>query len=261
MIDENITLDHGFSTNPVKKTHTQKTLSQTQQTQNTPQTPNPQRNENETQNTEITIEEPTQEVKDLFGYGYQQIEHYVKMLIEEGQLRGLIGPRELSRIWSRHIVNCAALEKFIPEESIVAEIGSGAGLPGIVIAIMKPDCEIHLIETMQRRTQWLQDCVEEIGLDNVVIHNNRAEELHKKISFDLVTARAVGSIDKLTKWAAPLIKSGGKMVLLKGDKAETELEDAKYTIKKFKLVDPKVSKVKSVMYDEETTVVELRKNS
>lgn len=208
---------------------------------------------------EQEVEKCTEEVKELFGYGFEQINHYVTMLIEEGETRGLIGPRELSRIWSRHIVNCAALADYIPEEGTLADIGSGAGLPGIVIAIMKPDLDVYLIETMKRRVEWLNDCVEELGLDNVTICHNRAEELHKKLSFDCVTARAVGSVEKLSRWASPLIRSGGKMVLLKGDKASEELETAKYTLKKMKLENPKIFKVKSVMYDEETTVVQMTK--
>ncbi|WP_332835446.1 16S rRNA (guanine(527)-N(7))-methyltransferase RsmG [Actinomyces sp. zg-332] len=207
----------------------------------------------------IEVEEYTESVKELFSYAFGQIEHYVNMLIEEGNLRGLIGPRELSRIWSRHIVNCAAIDEYIPKKGTLADIGSGAGLPGIVIAIMNPELDVHLIETMQRRVQWLQDCVEELGLDNVTIYNNRAQELHKKISFDCVTARAVGSIETLSAIGAPLIRSGGKMVLLKGDKAGEELEKAKYTLKKHKLENPQIYKVKSVMYDEETTVVEIKK--
>lgn len=234
---ENISLDHGFT----KGCLTGDCL------------------EEKNEEFDLEIEQYTPEVKELFGYGFEQINHYVQMLIDEGQIRGLIGPRELSRIWSRHIVNCAAIVDYIPEQGKLADIGSGAGLPGIVIAVMKPDLDVYLIEPMQRRVKWLQDVVEELGLDNVTIYNNRAEELHKKISFDCVTARAVGSIEKLSRWISPLIKTGGKMVLLKGEKAADELQDAKYTLKKVKLVEPKIHKVKSVMNDEKTTVVEVKK--
>lgn len=205
------------------------------------------------------VEEYTPEVKEFFGLAFSSVEHYANMLIEEGELRGLIGPLEKSRIWSRHIVNCAAIAEFLPKSGSVADIGSGAGLPGIVIALMRPDLQVHLIETMQKRCVWLQDCVDELDIDNVVIHNCRAEQLHKKLSFDCVTARAVASTDKMARWASPLIKSGGKLVLLKGDRASSELEDAKYVLKKMKLENPRIHKVKSVMYGEETTVVQMQK--
>ena len=252
-MENEVSLDHGFKDffADLQNSKTQSEKVAQQQNQN-----------NDlafSQDEQLEIEQYTQSVKELFGYGFAQVEHYAKMLIEEGILRGLIGPRELSRIWSRHIVNCAAIDDYIPKQGTLADIGSGAGLPGIVIAIMNPELDVHLIETMQRRVQWLQDCVEELGLDNVVIHNNRAEELHKKISFDCVTARAVGSVETLSSIATPLVKSGGKMVLLKGNKASEELEKAKYTLKKRKLENPQIHRVKSVMNDEETTVVVLKK--
>ncbi len=208
---------------------------------------------------ETPIEQYNLQVKELFGYAFEQIEYYTQMLIKEGQIRGLIGPKELSRIWSRHIVNCAALSQYLPKHGTVADIGSGAGLPGIVIAIMKPELDIYLVETMQRRVEWLHYCVQELGLDNVTILHNRAEELQKKIKFDCVTARAVGATEKLAKWTAPLLKPGGKMLLLKGEKALDELKKAKYVLKKLKLQNSKIHKVKSVMNNEQTTVVEITK--
>lgn len=199
----------------------------------------------------VEVEEPSEQIRDLFGLGFAATEHFAQMLVEEGELRGLVGPRELPRLWSRHIVNSAAVVPFLPARGTVADIGSGAGFPGIVVAILRPDLEVTLIETMERRIDWLNDVVTELDLDNVTLLRDRAENVHEK--HDAVTARAVANLSKLVRLTAPLIRPGGSLLALKGQKAEAEVEDAKYIIKKAKLLPAVIHDV--VTPDEEITKV------
>ena len=152
------------------------------------------------------VEEPTAEMREIFGVSFSAAEHFAQMLAEEGELRGLVGPRELPRLWTRHIVNSAAVVPFLPARGSVADVGSGAGFPGIVVALLRPDLDVTLIETMERRTQWLSDVVEELDLDNVTIRRARAEEV--KDRYDVVTARAVANLSKLVRLTAPLLRRG-----------------------------------------------------
>lgn len=205
---------------------------------------------------EVVVEEPGEEVRELFGVAFSAAEHFADMLVEEGELRGLVGPRELPRLWSRHLVNSAAVVPFLPSRGRVADIGSGAGFPGIVVALLRPDLEITLIETMERRVEWLDDVVTELDLDNVTIRRARAEEV--KDRYDAVTARAVAKLSKLVRLTAPLLRQGGALLALKGAKAEAEVEDAKYVIKKAKLLPATVHEVVTPG-DEVTRVVEVRR--
>lgn len=171
--------------------------------------------------------------RETFGYGFSAAQEYARMLAEEGELRGLIGPRELPRLWRRHILNSVAVANFLPAEGSVADVGSGAGLPGIVLAIMRPGLDFTLIEPMERRVEWLQEVVEHLDLDNVAVVRGRAEELHKKQTFDVVTARAVAAMDKLLRFTMPLVGPGGRLLALKGQRVYEEIEAAKYVFKKF----------------------------
>ena len=173
-------------------------------------------------------------VKQYLGDRYEPVAHYADMLARHGEERGLIGPRELDRLWERHILNSAAVVPFLGAGTI-ADVGSGAGLPGIVAAAMLPKQEVFLIEPMERRVAWLEEVAREVGLDNVVVRRGRAEEYRGGIEVDAVTARAVAAIDKLVKWCAPLLKEGGHMALLKGRSAADEIERAKYSLRKAKL--------------------------
>ncbi|WP_235984870.1 16S rRNA (guanine(527)-N(7))-methyltransferase RsmG [Actinomyces trachealis] len=194
-------------------------------------------------------------MRELFGLAFGAAEHFAYMLTQEGELRGLMGPRELPRLWSRHIVNSAAVVPFLPMSGTVADVGSGAGFPGIVVALLRPDLDVTLIETMERRAQWLQDVVDELDLDNVTIRRARAEEV--KDRYDAVTARAVANLSKLVRLTAPLLHQGGVLLALKGAKAQDEVDDAKYVIKKARLAPAVVHEVVTPG-DERTTVVELR---
>lgn len=198
--------------------------------------------------------------REIFGLGLSAAEEYGRMLAEEGELRGLIGPREVPRLWRRHILNSAAVGRFLPEEGRVADVGSGAGLPGIVLAIMKPELEFSLIEPMERRVEWLAEIVEALDLDNVVIHQRRAEELHKRETFDAVTARAVAGMDKLLRFTMPLVSRNGRLLALKGQRVHQEIEDAKYVFKKFNAATVGVHEVDVVGDGDPTYVVEVARS-
>jgi len=170
----------------------------------------------------------------LLGARYDAVAAFATMLAGQGETRGLIGPRELERLWERHILNSAAVVPFLGPGRIV-DVGSGAGLPGIVIAALLPDREVVLIEPMERRVAWLEEAASEIGLDNVTVTRARAEEVAGDLKADALTARAVASVDKLVKWCLPLLSEMGHMALLKGRTAPDEVERAKYVLRKAKL--------------------------
>lgn len=199
-------------------------------------------------------EQPTDEVREFFGSSFADVEHFVRMLEEEGEIRGLVGPREMERLWSRHAVNSAAVLPFLPRSGQVLDIGSGAGLPGIIIAICRPDLDVHLAEPMARRCEWLSDVIEEIGLDNVTLHQARAEELRGKGRADVVTARAVANMSKLIRMTTKLIAPGGSLVALKGRRAPLEVDEAARELKSHHLA-AKIHEVPSIMEEESTFVV------
>lgn len=153
---------------------------------------------------------------------------------------GLIGPREVPILWERHILNCAVIEDAFPAGARLIDVGSGAGLPGVALAVSRPDLEVHLIEPMQRRTDWLEGTVEEIGLANVTVHRGRAEEFHGDLSAPFVTARAVARLDKLARWCFPLVETGGSLVALKGRSAREELAATTKVLRRLGLVRAEV---------------------
>lgn len=203
------------------------------------------------------VESPNQAAVELFGLSYSAMSHFAQMLIDEGELRGLIGPRELPRLWSRHLVNSAAIVEFIPPRAQMLDIGSGAGFPGIVASIMRPDVDVHLVEPMLRRVEWLEDVITELGLDNVTVHQKRAEELHGHGKADIVTSRAVANLKKLVPITLPLVRSGGSLLALKGRRAADEIAEAQKLFKKYGIAKSLLHEVPSVMEDESTMVVEL----
>ena len=178
----------------------------------------------------VEVERPTDEARELFGIAFAGAERFAEMLAAEGELRGLVGPRELPRLWTRHIVNSAAVVPFLPARGTVADVGSGAGFPGIVVALLRPDLEVVLIEIMERRIDWLGDVVDELDLDNVTLRRARAEDVRER--FDVVTARAVANLTKLVRLTAPLLRQGGSLLALKGARAEAEAEAARHVVRK-----------------------------
>jgi len=190
---------------------------------------------------------------DLFGDRLPLARGYTDDLIRRGEELGLIGPLELPRIWTRHIINCALVAPLL-RPGLVGDVGSGAGLPGVVLAIARPDVEFVLIEPMERRVAWLTEQKALLGLDNVAVVRARAEDYLVPEKFDQVTARAVSAFSKLIPLCAPLLRAEGEMVLMKGAGAEREIAAAEKAIRKFRLHDVSVQEL-GQDYDVEPTRV------
>ena len=167
----------------------------------------------------------------IFGDQIDQARSFAQTLAGDSDELGLLGPRELDKLWSRHILNSAVVAELVRPGDKVADVGSGAGLPGIPMAIARPDAEFVLIEPMERRSSWMQEVVEDLGLKNVRILRSRAEDVTEQ-DFDIVTARAVAAVDKLLKMCVPLLKPGGALIALKGSKAAEEIANSKKLEKK-----------------------------
>lgn len=198
-------------------------------------------------------------VKAYLGNAYDGVARYADLLRDQGELRGLIGPREVPRIWERHILNSAAVVQYLPTSGSVADIGSGAGLPGVVIAVMRPELEVILVEPMERRTTWLSEVVTELGLTNVEVKRGRAEEFHDAFEVDAVTSRAVAPLSKLVRMSMPLVRVGGELVILKGRNVAQEVEPARKVLRKFGAADPEILEGTTVDGVEPTTVVRVRR--
>ena len=190
---------------------------------------------------------------DLFGDRIDVARSFTEALAREGEERGLIGPLELPRLWTRHILNSViAAPLFLGS---VADIGSGAGLPGLVLAIARPDVQWTLIEPMERRVTWLNEQVSALELGNVDVVRSRAEDVRPTEGFDVVTARAVSALRTLIPLTAPLVRDGGELTLLKGMNAANEIEAAQKQIKKFRLSDVRVEVLGEGVLPEITRVV------
>jgi 16S rRNA (guanine527-N7)-methyltransferase len=162
----------------------------------------------------------------VFSAVWGKAEAYADLLATEGTVRGLIGPREVPRLWERHLVNCALVTDLVPEGASVCDVGSGAGLPGLVMAIRRPDLVVVLVEPLLRRTTFLDDVVDRLALSNVEVVRARADALHGQRTFDVVTSRAVAPMDRLSRWSLPLVRSGGLFLAMKGSSVQQELEAA-----------------------------------
>ena len=196
--------------------------------------------------------EPAQAAQ-VFGDQLALARQFTANLAQYGEELGLIGPLELPRLWSRHILNCGIVAPLLTGR--VGDVGSGAGLPGLVLAIARPDVEFVLIEPMERRTAWLNDQVAELGLTNVTVVRDRAEDVRRDVLLDQVTARAVSALKKLIPMTAPLVRPGGELVLMKGAGAAAEIEAASKQIRAFKLHNVEVLTLGEGILDEVTRVV------
>ena len=183
---------------------------------------------------EFQVEAVPAEAAAVFGERLSKAVAYADALVEDSDQLGLLGPRELPKLWSRHILNSAVVAELLKSGESVADVGSGAGLPGIPMAIARPDVHFVLIEPMERRANWLQRQVDELGLDNVDVLRARAEEVGRS-DFDVVTARAVSALPKLLRMTVDLIRPGGRLVALKGERAQAEIDESKPLAKKLKL--------------------------
>lgn len=196
-------------------------------------------------------------VRDFFGPAFPAVSTFLAMLATEGIERGLVGPRELGKLWERHALNSAAIVPFMPTEGRLIDVGSGAGLPGIVLAAMRPGQEVVLVEPMARRTQWLTEVVEACGLANVVVTRARAEDLVGALSGRGVTARAVAPLERLACWTLPLLEPGGVLVALKGQRAAEELAEARHVLRKLGVVSSEVLEARTIHGVDSTTVVRI----
>ena len=196
--------------------------------------------------------EPAQAAQ-VFGDQLALARQFTANLAQYGEELGLIGPLELPRLWSRHILNCGIVAPLL--HGRVGDVGSGAGLPGLVLAIARPDVEFVLIEPMERRTAWLNDQVDALSLKNVTVVRDRAEDVRRDVLLDQVTARAVSALKKLIPMTAPLVRPGGELVLMKGAGAAAEIEAAAKQIRAFKLTNVEVLTLGEGVLDDVTRVV------
>lgn len=164
---------------------------------------------------------------ELFDTRFTVIQQYVDILISKGIEWGLLGPREAERVWDRHILNSVAIAELLPHRATVADVGSGAGLPGLPLAILRPDLSVTCIESLLRRSRFLTETIRELGLtDRVTVVRTRAENFARERSdrFQVVTGRAVAPLARLAGWCAPLLGPDGSIVAIKGESAVAELD-------------------------------------
>lgn len=190
---------------------------------------------------------------EIFGARIDVARQFTQALAEHGEERGLIGPLEPPRLWSRHILNSAVVAPLFSGR--VGDIGSGAGLPGLVLAIARPDVEWILIEPMERRIAWLNEQVSELGLDNVEVLRARAEDWRRGPVLDSATARAVSALRTLVPLTAPLVRDGGELILLKGTSASNEIATAEKQLRKYRLSNVRLEIVGAGLLEEPTRVV------
>jgi 16S rRNA (guanine527-N7)-methyltransferase len=193
----------------------------------------------------------------MLGDAAPRMELYANLLSEAGVERGLLGPNEVPRIWERHLLNSAVVAELVPGPCSLVDLGSGAGLPGIVLALLLPDSEVILLEPALRRATFLEECVAELALANARVVRARAEQMAGELAADVVTARAVAPLDRLAGLAAGLLKPGGILLAVKGAKASAEVRDAQAALRRLGLRDAEVLLVGSGKVDPAATVVRL----
>lgn len=200
------------------------------------------------------LEAEPAEARLILGDRLEKAREFTQNLAIHGEELGLIGPLELPRLWSRHILNSALVAPLL-RPGLVGDIGTGAGLPGLVLAIARPDVDFLLIEPMERRCAWLNDQREALGLENVTVLRSRAEDVVLDVPLDQVTARAVSAFRKLLPWTAPLLRDGGELVLMKGKGAQAEVDAATKEMRRFKVTDVRVDILGEGVTEETTRVV------
>lgn len=177
---------------------------------------------------------------EMFGDSLPQADKYAALLTGAGVERGVVGPAEADKIWDRHILNCGAVARLVPAKSTVVDLGSGAGLPGIVLAILLPNVKMTLLEPLARRVEFLEECVAVLGLTNVQVVRGRAEDLAGRMLADVVTSRAVAPLDKLAGLSVGLARPGGRVLAIKGSSAEAELVKARPVLARMGVTDARV---------------------
>lgn len=213
----------------------------------------------EEQDVPLPTEAETKAAGTLFGDQLPLAQRYVEHLCTTGITHGLLGPREVPRMWGRHVLNCAVLGPELPAGGTVADVGSGAGLPGIALALARPDVDFTLIEPMERRVDWLDGVVKDLGLENVQVIRARAEDVQDEVMADVVTARALSALKKLIPLTIALMDEDGELMFFKGRSAAEEIEAAAKQIKRAKLQAPKIQLLGEELLEEPTTIVRLRR--
>ena len=196
---------------------------------------------------------------DLAGDRLDLLTAYTQLLADVAVPRGLIGPREVPRLWNRHILNCAVAAPSAPKGSALADVGSGAGLPGMVWAICRTDLTVTLVEPLLRRVTFLNEAVRTLGIGNVEVVRARAEDLHNKREFDVVVSRAVAPLDRLSGWCLPLVRQHGVMVALKGASVRDELRTAAPVIERLGGATPELVEHGTGTVDPATWTVVVKK--
>ncbi len=192
---------------------------------------------------------------ELFGEVLPVAQSYADLLTGAGVARGVVGPAEAERIWERHLLNCAVVARLIPARCSLVDLGSGAGLPGIVLAMLLPGAKVTLLEALARRVAFLEECVAELGLPNVQVVRGRAEDLAGELAVDVVCSRAVAPLDKLAGLSVGLARPGGRVVAIKGAAAEAELARARPVLARLGVADARVTQVGSADGSATATVV------
>jgi 16S rRNA (guanine527-N7)-methyltransferase len=195
----------------------------------------------------------------VFGDGLPLAEAYAELLITDGVVRGLVGPREAPRVWDRHLLNCGVLSEMVPLGASVLDVGSGAGLPGIVLAVARPDLTVTLVEPLARRAAFLSEAVTTLGLGAAVtVVRARAEDLAGGTpTADVVTARAVAPLDRLAGWCLPLTTIGGRVLAVKGASASDEVAEHRDAVTRLGGSAPVISRCGVGVIEPPTTVVEI----
>jgi 16S rRNA (guanine527-N7)-methyltransferase len=198
-----------------------------------------------------------------FGAGLERAQRYAAILAGAGVERGLIGPREVDRLWDRHLLNSVAVAELLESGARVADIGSGAGLPGIPLALARPDLRMTLVEPLLRRSEFLREVAEELEIDLTIVRG-RAEDVAVREQvgeMDAVVSRAVASLDKLTKWSLPLLRAKGQMLAMKGERAEDEMREHRRVMESLGAIDVRVRICGADYLDPPATVVVARRRT
>jgi 16S rRNA (guanine527-N7)-methyltransferase len=200
----------------------------------------------------------------VFGASLDRVVSYAELLATDGVVRGLIGPREVPRLWDRHLLNCAVVAELLPAGGRVVDVGSGAGLPGVVLALARPNVTVTLLDPLARRVTFLTEVVDRLELGNVAVRRGRAEEPDVRTALggaDVVVARAVAALDRLVGWCLPLVRPGGVLLAMKGETAAAELDAARSAIGRFGGTSARLVRCGASVVSPPTTVVSVTRGT